>query len=76
MSEVVVWENGGDTVDADGRPPHSVEAMVTGGDNAAIAAVLWAAKARGIATYGSTSVAVADAQGGRPRRCASRGPRT
>lgn len=63
VSEVVVWENGGDTVDADGRPPHSVEAMVTGGDNAAIAAVLWAAKARGIATYGSTSVAVADAQG-------------
>lgn len=63
VSEVVVWENTGDAVDADGRPPHSVEAMVTGGDSAAVAAVLWATKARGIATYGNTSVAVADAQG-------------
>ena len=63
VSEVVVWENTGDVVDADGRPQHSVEAMVTGGDSAAVAAVLWAAKARGIATYGNTSVAVADAQG-------------
>lgn len=63
VSEVVVWENTTDAVDADGRPPHSVEAMVTGGDSAAVAAVLWAAKARGIATYGNTSVAVADAQG-------------
>ena len=63
VSEVVVWENTGDTTDADGRPPHSVEAMVTGGDNAAVAAVLWATKARGIATVGNASAAVADALG-------------
>lgn len=63
VSEVVVWENTGDTVDTDGRPPHSVEAMVTGGDDAAVAAVLWATKARGIKTHGNTSVAVADELG-------------
>ena len=63
VSDVVVWENTGDRTDLDGRPPHSVEAMVTGGDSAAIAAALWAAKARGIATYGNTSVTVADANG-------------
>lgn len=63
VSEVVVWENTGDVVDADGRPPHSVEAMVRGGDDNAIAAVLWATKARGIATYGSTSKTVLDEQG-------------
>ena len=63
VSEVVVWENTGYVVDADGRPPHSVEAMVRGGDSAAVAAVLWGAKARGIATHGATSVVVLDAQG-------------
>lgn len=64
VSEVVVWENPTDAIDADGRPPHSVEAMVTGGDATAIAAVLWEAKARGIATFGTaTPVTVADAQG-------------
>lgn len=63
VAEVVVWENTGDLTDADSRPPHSVEAMVRGGDTAAIAAVLWATKARGIATYGSTSKTVLDEQG-------------
>lgn len=63
VSGVVVWENTTDTTDADGRPPHSVEAMVSGGSDAAVAAVLWATKARGIATHGNTTVAVADALG-------------
>ncbi len=63
VSEVVVWENTGDVVDADGRPPHSVEAMVREGDDNALAAVLWATKARGIATHGSTSKTVLDEQG-------------
>lgn len=63
VSEVVVWENTGDTPDTDGRPPHSVEALVTGGDDAAIATALWRAKARGIATIGGVTVAVADALG-------------
>jgi len=63
VAEVVVWENTSDLTDADSRPPHSVEAMVRGGDDNAIAAVLWGAKARGIATHGATSVVVLDAQG-------------
>lgn len=63
VAEVVVWENTGDLTDADSRPPHSVEAMVRGGDDNAIAAALWATKARGIATHGATSAVVLDAQG-------------
>ena len=63
VAEVVVWENTGDLTDADSRPPHSVEAMARGGDDNAIAAALWATKARGIATYGSTSKTVLDEQG-------------
>ena len=63
VAEVVVWENTSDLTDADSRPPHSVEAMVRGGDDNAIAAVLWATKARGIATHGSTSATVLDEQG-------------
>jgi len=63
VSDAIVWENTADLPDSAGRPPHSVEAMVTGGDSAAIAAVLWGAKARGIATHGSVAAAVADALG-------------
>ena len=67
VSEVVVWENATDHVDADGRPPHSVEALVTGGDDAAVATALWRSKARGIQTFGTGSglvtVVVADALG-------------
>lgn len=59
VSEVVVWENFGDATDAAGRPPHSVEAMVTGGDAGAIAAVLWASKARGVRTTGGGAAASA-----------------
>jgi uncharacterized phage protein gp47/JayE len=59
VSEVVVWENPGDATDADGRPRHSVEAMVLGGEDAAIAAVLWASVARGIQTTGGGAAAAA-----------------
>ncbi len=44
-------------------PPHSVQAVVTGGDDLAIATALFNLVAAGIDTYGTTSIAVTDSQG-------------
>ena len=55
VTQVVAWENATDYVDAAGRPAHSVEVMVLGGDDEDIARAIWAAKAGGIATYGTES---------------------
>ena len=58
-----VYENDQDTTDADGRPPHSIEAVVAGGDADEIGATIWQKKAAGIDTFGSQSVTVKDSQG-------------
>lgn len=67
VTDVTVTENGTDATDADGRPPHSVEALVVGGDDAAVALALWRAKAGGVATYGAgaglRTVTVGDRRG-------------
>lgn len=63
VTQVTVWENDTDYTDADGRPPHSVEALVLGGTDEAVARAVWAAKAAGIASYGSTSSTFTDARG-------------
>lgn len=47
-----VFNNVGDTIDGDGRPPHSVEALVLGGDNQAIFDQLLSSVAAGIQTVG------------------------
>lgn len=62
VTQVVAWENASD-VTADGIPPHAVEVMVLGGVDGAIAQAIWDGKAAGIATHGSTSATVVDAQG-------------
>jgi hypothetical protein len=58
-----VFENTTDATDANGLPPHSVEAVVQGGDNAAIREALFASVAGGINTYGTSSGSVTDARG-------------
>lgn len=58
VTDAVLWQNTTPSVDADGRPPHSVEAMVTGGADAAVAMALWQSVAGGIKTYAPTSVAI------------------
>jgi uncharacterized phage protein gp47/JayE len=60
---VTVFENQGDVINADGVPPHSIEALVLGGDTAAICKVIFDTKAGGIGTAGSTGTYVIDAQG-------------
>jgi uncharacterized phage protein gp47/JayE len=46
-----VFENTSDIVDADGRPPHSIEVVVSGGENQDIGDMLWQIKPGGIQLY-------------------------
>lgn len=59
---VTVLENVLDTTDANGLLPHSVEAIVLGGTNLAVAQTLFENKAAGINTNGNTTVSVSDVQ--------------
>lgn len=58
VSEAVVYENYTDTTDGDGIPPHSIWAIVAGGTNADIGAVLYAKKTAGAGFLGDVSVNV------------------
>lgn len=63
VTSVTLFVNDTDTTDADGVPPHAIEALVLGGTDANIRAALFANVAAGVATYGSTSGTVVDSQG-------------
>ena len=52
VKSVSVYENDTNVTDAAGRPPHSVEVVVDGGDSSEIANQIWLRKAGGISTYG------------------------
>jgi uncharacterized phage protein gp47/JayE len=60
---VTVIENNNDTTDADGRPPHSFEVIVLGGNPQDIAEAILSKKPAGIRAYGSQTVVVQDASG-------------
>lgn len=53
------YENDTDDTDDEGRPPHSVEIVVDGGDETEIATVILDKKAAGIQTFGDVTVNVA-----------------
>jgi len=57
------YENTGDTADLDGRPPHSIELVVDGGDDDAIAIKLFTVKGAGITAHGNTTITVRDVDG-------------
>lgn len=63
VEDAIVSENTGDTTDGGGRPPHSVHAVVLGGETADIIQELWDAKGGGIETHGSVSGSATDAVG-------------
>ncbi len=63
VTSVVGFENVSDVTDAYGRPPHSIEIVVAGGLDEAIADKIWECKSGGIKTYGNTSVTIADSTG-------------
>lgn len=63
VTAVLVFENETDIDDILGRPPHSFECVVQGGDSSTIANTIWQAKPAGIETDGNVSVDIVDSQG-------------
>lgn len=63
VTEVRVFENVAGYPDGDGRPPHSSEAIVVGGTDAAIAAAIYATQPSGIQAFGLTVATVTDSAG-------------
>jgi uncharacterized phage protein gp47/JayE len=63
VTDAVVIENDTDYTDAEGRPPHSVHCILSGGLDQDIADKIWETKAGGVGTHGSTTVTVTDSQG-------------
>lgn len=62
VTSAFVFENDTDEIDADGRKPHSIEAIVMGGDNIEIAQTIFRKKAP-VGTNGNIAVEVLDSQG-------------
>ena len=63
VTSVLVVSNRTDAVDGDGRPAHSFEAIVSGGDNQEIANKIWEKQPSGIQSYGGESETVVDSTG-------------
>lgn len=57
---VACYENDTDEVDTDGRPPHSIEVIVSGGGEGDVANKIWSKKPVGIATYGNIKSIIND----------------
>ncbi|WP_318588361.1 baseplate J/gp47 family protein [Enterobacter asburiae] len=58
-----LYENDTGATDSNGLPPHSISAIVDGGDVTEIAQTIRGSKGQGTATYGTTSVTVPDTYG-------------
>ncbi|UAN43204.1 MULTISPECIES: baseplate J/gp47 family protein [unclassified Enterobacter] len=58
-----LYENDTGVTDSNGLPPHSISAIVDGGDVTDIAQTIRGNKGQGTATYGTTSVTVPDTYG-------------
>lgn len=57
------YENSTNVIDSEGRPPHSIEIVVEGGDDTEIAQVILEKKAAGIQTFGTTEIQIATTYG-------------
>ena len=63
VTRLQVYENDTDIADADGLTPHSIAAVVLGGDATAILSAIAAKKSPGTATNGTTSGTIIDPHG-------------
>lgn len=63
VSDCYVFINDTDTTDDDGRPPHSVEIVVSGGTDEDIAQKIYEVVAAGVATYGTEAETVTTSLG-------------
>jgi len=66
------FENRTDVVDGDGRPAHSLEIVIVGGDEIEIAQKIWDTKPAGIQTYGNDFRDITDDNGDTQRMYFSR----
>jgi uncharacterized phage protein gp47/JayE len=63
VSYVRVYSNREDAVDSEGRPGHSTEVVVMGGDDMAIANKLWQVWPSGTGFHGNTTIVIKDSVG-------------
>lgn len=63
VTAVRTFHNPTDSIDSDGLPKHSVEVVLSGGDDQDVADGIFAAVAGGIQTFGTTTMTVTDAAG-------------
>lgn len=61
--DAIVISNGTDITSPEGIPPHQFLSVVLGGDNNEIADAIWLNTPQGIASFGTTTVTITDAQG-------------
>lgn len=59
----LVFENKNDVADEEGRPPHSFEAVVYGGDEAEVVRAIFEGKPGGIRAYGKNEFTIIDESG-------------
>ncbi|MCC3717987.1 baseplate J/gp47 family protein [Rouxiella badensis] len=58
-----LFENDTEETDSNGLPPHSISAIVEGGDASTIANTIRGTKGQGVTTFGTTAITVADKYG-------------
>lgn len=63
VSRHKLYENDTDITDSNGLPPHSIAAVVEGGDAEVIAKTIRSIKGQGVTPYGTTVVTVSDRYG-------------
>lgn len=63
VTSALVFSNRTDITDGDGRPPHSFEAVVSGGLDSDVAETIWLNMPSGIQTHGNTAEVVVDSSG-------------
>lgn len=63
VTAVIGFENITDIPDPEGRPPHSFEMVVQGGEDQTIADQIWVTKPAGIRSFGTETVQITDSQG-------------
>lgn len=63
VESVTVYENDTDVTDGNGLPPHSLMAVVLGGESEEVANAVYLNKPAGISTIGDTTVEIIDSQG-------------
>ncbi len=62
VTSVSIAENTTTKINDAGLPPHSFEALITGGDEVDIARIIWQKKPAGIRTHGKLSIVTFDSQ--------------